>query len=365
MLRRAALAGALILSVSCNRSEGGDSAAPLAGSAGSGKPASAGGSFSADLASELAGGSAKGSGAADKSADPGGAGSDTRPGSAAAPPSASEPKAGSGAGSDPKAGPMVAGGNPGAGATPTPGPGGGKAGDGKTGDGKGGDGKTGDGKGGDGKAVDGKAVDGKAVDGKGDGKTGADGKAAVTATGAKPASAEAGGKSSAGGASASTSGAGQPAEPSAGAPAHGPVKVSADLAAIKLSLLPNWDRDIDQPGTFQYVVRIKGTQSTRTFTFSYGYDDPKAPADRDQYKKYLQETRALTGEIRDRQRGAAWFLEGTDASGLPAFRYVVLYGGKRLICYGSLYKDAESNRLGDDRDQTVIQAKQICETLAL
>ncbi|HEU4731949.1 MAG TPA: hypothetical protein VFT22_28835, partial [Kofleriaceae bacterium] len=146
---------------------------------------------------------------------------------------------------------------------------------------------------------------------------------------------------------------------------HGPVKVPADLAAIKLSLLPNWDRDIDEPGTFQYVVRIKGTQSTKTFTFHYGYDGPNAPRDREQYKKYLQDTKVLMGDIRDRQRGAAWFLEGTDASGLPAFRYVVLYGGKRLICYGSLYKDADGNRLGDDRDQTVIQAKQICETLSL
>jgi hypothetical protein len=140
--------------------------------------------------------------------------------------------------------------------------------------------------------------------------------------------------------------------------------LSAELAAIKLSLLPNWDRDIDEPGTFQYVVRIKGTQSTKTFTFRYGYEDAKAPPDRDPYKKYLQDTRTLT-DIRDRQRGAAWFLEGNDATGNPAFRYVVLYGGKRLICYGSLYKDAESNKLGDDRDQTLIQAKQICETLAL
>jgi hypothetical protein len=146
---------------------------------------------------------------------------------------------------------------------------------------------------------------------------------------------------------------------------RGPVKVPADLAAIKLSLLPNWDRDIDRAGTFQYVVRIKGTQSTKTFSFRYGYDDPRAPADREQYKKFLQDSKAMVGEIRDRQRGSAWFLEGTDAEGFPAFRYVVVYGGKRLICYGSLYKDADSNRLGDDRDQTVIQAKQICETLAL
>jgi hypothetical protein len=133
---------------------------------------------------------------------------------------------------------------------------------------------------------------------------------------------------------------------------------------IKLSLLPNWDRDIDEPGTFQYVVRIKGTQSTKTFSFHYGYDDPKAPLDRDQYKKFLQDGKLMVGEIKDRQRGSAWFLEGNDGAG-PAFRYVVLYGGKRLICYGSMYKDADSNRLGDDRDQTVIQAKQICETLAL
>ena len=41
---------------------------------------------------------------------------------------------------------------------------------------------------------------------------------------------------------------------------------------------------------------------------------------------------------------------------------VVIYGGKKLICYGSLYKDSG---LGDLRDQTVIQAKQICETLTL
>ncbi|HSR96724.1 MAG TPA: hypothetical protein VLM79_06710 [Kofleriaceae bacterium] len=172
---------------------------------------------------------------------------------------------------------------------------------------------------------------------------------------------------------AASAAAGTPSEPAArtassSAPSgasRDAVKVPTDLAAIKISLLPNWDRDVGAAGTFQYVVRVKGTQSTKTFVFHYGYDDPRAPTDRDQYKKYLHESKLLVGEIKDRQRGSAWFLEGADASGLPAFRYVVLYGGKHLICYGSLYKDAESSRLGDDRDQTVIQAKQICETLAL
>ena len=285
---RALLAGAVILSASCNKTEGGDGfGGALAPAAGSAKTQGSGGGFSAELASDLGGGSA------------------AKP----APDKPVEPAAGSGSGATPVAAAD------------------GKAGAGSDGAAAGGDAKSGG-------AADGsKAASAPAATDKPDGK------------------------------------AGDKADPAAAAAtrsaSHGPVKVPGDVAAIKLSLLPNWDRDIDAPGTIQYVVRIKGTQSTKTFTFHYGYDDPKAPADHDQYKKYLQDTHAFTGDIRDRQRGAAWFLEGNDAQGLPAFRYVVLYGGKRLICYGSLYKDADSNRLGDDRDQTLIQAKQICETLAL
>ena len=314
MLRRAALAGALILSASC-RSEGGDAVAgAVATRAGSGKPSGSGNSFSADLAREL------------------GAGSATRP---------------DGAGGKPTGEPAAAGSAPGAG----PASGGGS------------DAKAGDAKAGDMKAGDMKAGSAMSASASGD--------PTKSAAAMKPGAAR---DTNAGAAWTDVkivANAGAPAAeprlaPPVSAPvSHGPIKVPADLAAIKLSLLPNWDRDVDEAGTFRYVVRIKGTQSTKTFTFRYGYDDAKAPVDRDQYKKYLQDSRALTGEIKDRQRGAAWFLEGSDAQGTPAFRYVVLYGGKRLICYGSLYKDAESNRLGDDRDQTLIQAKQICETLAL
>jgi hypothetical protein len=282
---RALLAGAVILSVSCNKSEGGDGfGGALTTAAGSARSAGSGGSFSAELATDLGAGSSAKAAAAD-----GKAGSD-----------------GAAAGGDAKPA-------------------------------SGGDAKLASG--GDAKST---AGDGKPAGAAGDGKAG-DGSD-------KPDLAQA------------TVAAAVPPRAAGG---HGPVKVPADLAAIKLSLLPNWDRDVGEPGTIQYVVRIKGTQNTKTFTFRYGYDDPKAPSDRDQYKKYLQDTGSLMGDIRDRQRGAAWFLEGSDAAGLPAFRYVVLYGGKRLICYGSLYKDPEASRLGDDRDQTLIQAKQICETLAL
>jgi hypothetical protein len=323
MFRSVALAGALIASASCNRSEGGDSAGavPVA-SAGSAKPAGPGGSFSTDLAKELAGTGSAGDG---------------RSGSAAS----SDPKAGGEKAGGEKAGGEKAGGDKAGGVAPAAAPADDKAGGG---------------------------AKPASADTASASKAGGD-KAAPAAVpagdkvggGAKPAGTDTASASKAGGDKAAP--AAIPAD--VGAPAHGPVKVSAELAAIKLSLLPNWDRDIGQAGTFQYVVRIKGTQSTKTFAFHYGYDDPRAPKDHEQYKKYLQDTGALTGELRDRQRGAAWFLEGSDATGNPAFRYVVLYGGKQLICYGSLYKDADSSRLGDDRDQTLIQAKQICETLAL
>ncbi len=45
---------------------------------------------------------------------------------------------------------------------------------------------------------------------------------------------------------------------------------------------------------------------------------------------------------------------------------LVTYGGKRLVCFGSLYKDKVATALGPDlRDKVVNTAKKICETLAL
>jgi hypothetical protein len=142
------------------------------------------------------------------------------------------------------------------------------------------------------------------------------------------------------------------------------VAVPAELAAIKFGMLPNWDRDVLDAGTISLAVKIPGRSDSAVFVFRYGYEDGGAPTDRDEYKKWLAGKRLLAVR-QDRQAGAAWFLEGNDASGHPAFRVVVNWGGKKLICYGSLYKDAESSKLGDLRDQTVIQAKQICETVAL
>jgi hypothetical protein len=122
---------------------------------------------------------------------------------------------------------------------------------------------------------------------------------------------------------------------------------------------------MDIAGTISFVLNVPNSSDTRLFAFRYGYDAADAPAEPDAYKRFLAEKKLLTVTL-DRQRGAAWYLEGTDAAGVPAFRTLVLFGGKRLICGGSLYKDKASTALGPDlRDKVVAAAKKICETLAL
>jgi hypothetical protein len=209
-----------------------------------------------------------------------------------------------------------------------------KAGDAKAGDAKAGDAKAGDAKAGDAKAGDAKAGDAKAGDPK------------VTIT-TPPRIA---------------TGSGPLIQSSGVTPKK--VAVPPELAAMKFGMLPNWERDVQDAGTLSLAVKIPGRSESAVFVFRYGYEDPSAPADRDAYKKWLADKRVLTTR-QDRQASSSWYLEGNDGNGHPAFRFVVNWGGKRLICYGSLYRDAESSKLGDLRDQTVIQAKQICETVAL
>jgi hypothetical protein len=317
----------ITLLASCNQET---SSAPsgTGGAGGSAAAKPAGGGFSADLAKEFANATGSGSGSGDAKAGSGDAAARAGSGDAAA-------RAGSGGdkSGDAKAGDTKMG------DTKT-------AGDAKAGDMKAGDTKTaGDAKAGDTKAGDAKAGDAKATDTKT-----ADAKAGDT----KPAAPDTAPKG--------TSGAGLIVQ-SGGGPTK-KITVPAELAAIKFGMLPNWDRDVQEAGTLSLAVKIPGSSSSAVFVFRYGYEDPGAPAEREAYKKWLADKRLLTVR-QDRQAGSSWFLEGNDGSGRPAFRVVVSWGGKKLICYGSLYRDAESSRLGDLRDQTVLQAKQICESIAL
>ncbi len=316
---------------SCNEEPAG---AGGGGGSGSGavaaKPSGAGGGFSADLAKEFA--SATGSGGAKGSGDAkaGSGGAKAGSGDMAGKPAGGDAKAGSG---DAKAGSGDMAGKP-----------------------AGGDAKAGSGD------TAGKPAGGDAKAGSGDAKAGSGDMASKPAAGSAVAATGNGDAKPAGGGPERAA----PATPVIQASGTTPKKVAvpAELAAIKFGMLPNWERDVQDAGTLSLAVKIPGGDQSAVFVFRYGYEDASAPADRDAYKKWLGDKGRLTVR-QDRQAGAAWFLEGVDGRGNPAFRVVVSWGGKRLICYGSLYRDGASNRLGDLRDQTIIQAKQICETISL
>lgn len=143
-----------------------------------------------------------------------------------------------------------------------------------------------------------------------------------------------------------------------------PPQSPAELAKIKLQLGPNWQRDTEGPGTISYTLNEPALGQPVMFVFEYGYELESAPVDREAYKKWLVDNKILTNLL-DRQRGVSWYIEGTDGGGKPAFRYVAQFGPKKLICGGSLYRDAELNRFKDHRNEIVSRGKQICETVAL
>jgi hypothetical protein len=156
----------------------------------------------------------------------------------------------------------------------------------------------------------------------------------------------------------------QPDAATASAPRKPPPPVPAELSKIQIKLFPSWERDVEGPGTISLPVKALSRNISMTFVFHYGFEEPAAPVERDDYKRWLGETKRLVVKD-DRQRAATWYLEGIGADGKPAFRYVVSYGPQKLVCYGSLYKHGDALRLGDIRDEVIVQIKNICETVAL
>lgn len=150
------------------------------------------------------------------------------------------------------------------------------------------------------------------------------------------------------------------------APGATPATPSAEQASIKLTLAPGWARDLGEAGTISVFLALtqRGVGVDTNFVFQYGIEKSGAPKDREAYKTWLAAENIMTVS-RDRQRGAAWFLEGKSPTGSAMFRYQVRYGGKFLICGGSMYKDGEPAKLGKFRDAVMIQVEKICETITL
>jgi hypothetical protein len=153
------------------------------------------------------------------------------------------------------------------------------------------------------------------------------------------------------------------AEPVVAAAASAPVVPS--IATIKLTLLKNWQRDAKESGTFSIVLPIPSGEGAETaFVFQYGVEPDGTPTAREDYKVWLGSQAIMLVE-KERQRGSTWFLEGKNATGHPMFRSFVKYGNRIIFCGGSAYKDGDQAKLGELRDQVLIQAKQICETVTM
>ena len=106
------------------------------------------------------------------------------------------------------------------------------------------------------------------------------------------------------------------------------------------------------------------TEGVRRFTTATTIR--RRPTDREQYKKWLARSAARSTSTLDRQRGAAWYLEGIDGDGAPAFRYLVQLRRqapdlRRLALQGSPSRTSSAT----SATRSIIQAKKICETLAL
>lgn len=188
--------------------------------------------------------------------------------------------------------------------------------------------------------------------------------AATTAAAATPAPGAAGDKPTAVAATpAPVSAAAATPAPTPAGSAGTAAGLPAELAAVTLTLNEGWVRDAVGPGTFSFFAPGEGGKNIR-FVFHYAYEDATAPTQREPYKQWLASTKAMNVNV-DRQRGAAWFLEGTDSQGVASFRYVITYGGRLLTCGGSLYKQGPAAGLRDLRDEIIMQAKRICESMDL
>lgn len=96
------------------------------------------------------------------------------------------------------------------------------------------------------------------------------------------------------------------------------------------------------------------------FVFDYGLDDPTMPKDPKEYQAVLE--KALGGEkiVKDDKLPNGHYFETAHA-----FRYVIDAGDKRIHCGGSLYKDADYDKIAKVRDAAVANAKKLCASAKL
>ena len=162
------------------------------------------------------------------------------------------------------------------------------------------------------------------------------------------------------------------AAPTASADTIGGSRSKSPTAALKIDLPESWDRiDNDDGGRLETYAAVNDSKfpvDNATFTFEYGPAAAGAPADAAKFGEWhaleMKTKVDKTEAIGDATYYAFAGLRG--AKDADKYWLVVKKVGDKLWqCGGSLYKDADYNKIPKERDQQLATAKKICASMKL
>jgi hypothetical protein len=158
--------------------------------------------------------------------------------------------------------------------------------------------------------------------------------------------------------------------PKAEPPKAEPPKAPA-MAAIKVDLPAGWDRteQADGTSTLEYVAGVNDSKfpvDNAVFKFAITpiEGDDTLPADPAEFGSWY----AMNWKIKlnkTEKLGDAVFFEFSGPSGTTPedFTVVAKVNGKLVSCGGSVYRDADYNKIPKVRDEVIAQVKKICATM--
>lgn len=121
-----------------------------------------------------------------------------------------------------------------------------------------------------------------------------------------------------------------------------------------------WSPDEDPANRMTLVVAVNETKfpvDNALFSVDYGFEPDTAPKDPTAYAAWLdKEQNFKVAKTEAVPRGH--YFESKDR-----FHYSLEHGNVRVFCGGSLYKDADYNKIPKIRDASVKAAKQLCASV--
>jgi hypothetical protein len=148
-----------------------------------------------------------------------------------------------------------------------------------------------------------------------------------------------------------------PAPEAEKAPDPPPVEAPKPAPTVTFEAVPEgWTLD-EEPNRMTLVVAVNETKfpvDNALFRVEFGLEDEAAPKDAKGYAAWLATAKSFQVTKTTKAKGGTYF-ESKDA-----FRYALEVAGKRVWCGGSLYKNADYNKIPKIRDASVTAAKKLC-----